>query len=42
MLVKNYTENEGCLDFLVQNNIVKVVGEAQAPLVVFPIVQLIK
>ena len=42
MLVKNYTENEGCLDFLVENNIVKVVGEAQAPLVVFPIVQLIK
>ena len=42
MLVKNYSENEGCLDFLVENNIVKVVGEAQAQFVDFPIVQLIK
>ena len=42
MLVKNYSENEGCLDFLVENNIVKVVGEAQALRVDFPIVQLIK
>ena len=42
MLVKNYQENEGCLDFLVENNIVKVVGKALAPMVVFPIVQLIK
>lgn len=42
MLVKNYTENEGCLDFLVENNIVKVVGEALAQFVDFPIVQLFK
>lgn len=42
MLVKNYFENEGCLDFLVENNIVKVVGEAQGRFVDFPIVQLIK
>ncbi|USE37887.1 hypothetical protein [Endozoicomonas sp. SCSIO W0465] len=41
MLIKNYTENIGCLDFLTKNNIVKVVGEAEHGFVDLPIVQLI-
>ena len=41
MLIKDYSENEGCLDFLTKNNIVKVVGKVESGLVDFPIVQLI-
>ncbi|MBO9481681.1 hypothetical protein [Salinisphaera sp. G21_0] len=40
MLIKDYAENEGCLDFLIKNDIVKVVGKVESGLVDFPIVQL--
>ena len=36
MLIKNYTENEGCLEFLVKNDIVKVVGSVRRPTPSFP------
>ena len=42
MLIKDYTENQGCLDFLTRNNIVKVVGNVKTEYVNFPIVELIE
>lgn len=42
MLIKDYSINEGCLDFLTRNRIVKVVGHVETAFVDFPIVQLIE
>ncbi|MGI2028914.1 hypothetical protein [Endozoicomonas acroporae] len=40
MLIKDSEGNEGCLDFLTKNDIVKVVGKVESGLVDFPIVLL--